>query len=493
MNPSSARTRRLAELDHLTAACVAFVRDHVASLPRDAARPPVVDDARGAAALKFREPIPRRRSPHRGAPLPARPRRREVVQHRRPRLLRLHPGGRHLRLGARRLHRPRDESLRWHRRRLRPSHAAEIEASTIRWLASVDMAMALVPAESTPRRGGRCRTCWRSSPRGLTACPSSSWTGRSTRRARPTCRSSKAARASQASCAIERARCSRSTVDAVSDVACARPDDRRGRRRRAQAVPDHCQRGHDEHGGHRSAAGDRGHRASARFVGPRRRGLWRLLLPRPGGARPPRGASRSATPSRRSPQRGSFFLPYGTGASCSADPDALRRAAHAVDAAYLQDVAAEDDTVNFTDVSPELSRDFRGGLRLCGSRCGSTASGRSAIRSRRSFVPSRGWRSWSSPDRSALRGRRRAAADRGRAFRLRNGVSDGRSTPAPPRAGECGRKRVHLLEHGDAWTKGDPAVVRPQLSQPRGPLARGGGCPSRRGRWARALKGRFRD
>jgi aromatic-L-amino-acid decarboxylase len=61
------------------------------------------------------------------------------------------------------------------------------------------------------------------------------------------------------------------------------------------------------------------------------------------------------------PHKG-LFLPYGTGGLVLRAPDVLRRA-HAVDAAYLQDVVAEDDTVNFTDVSPELSREFRG-LRL---------------------------------------------------------------------------------------------------------------------------------
>ncbi len=61
------------------------------------------------------------------------------------------------------------------------------------------------------------------------------------------------------------------------------------------------------------------------------------------------------------PHKG-LFLPYGTGALVLRDPEALRRA-HAVDAGYLRDVTAEDGVVNFTDVSPELSRDFRG-LRL---------------------------------------------------------------------------------------------------------------------------------
>ncbi len=61
------------------------------------------------------------------------------------------------------------------------------------------------------------------------------------------------------------------------------------------------------------------------------------------------------------PHKG-LFLPYGTGSLVLRAPDVLRRA-HAVDAAYLQDVVGDEDVVNFTDVSPELSREFRG-LRL---------------------------------------------------------------------------------------------------------------------------------
>ncbi len=61
------------------------------------------------------------------------------------------------------------------------------------------------------------------------------------------------------------------------------------------------------------------------------------------------------------PHKG-LFLPYGTGCLLVKDPEVLRRA-HASDAHYLQDVAAARGEVNFTDLSPELSRDFRG-LRL---------------------------------------------------------------------------------------------------------------------------------
>ncbi|MEV0612780.1 aminotransferase class V-fold PLP-dependent enzyme [Nonomuraea sp. NPDC050404] len=57
-----------------------------------------------------------------------------------------------------------------------------------------------------------------------------------------------------------------------------------------------------------------------------------------------------------------MFLPYGTGALIVRD-GALLRAAHHVSADYLQDLGPEDEIPNFTEYSPELSRDFRG-LRL---------------------------------------------------------------------------------------------------------------------------------
>jgi aromatic-L-amino-acid/L-tryptophan decarboxylase len=58
------------------------------------------------------------------------------------------------------------------------------------------------------------------------------------------------------------------------------------------------------------------------------------------------------------PHKG-LFLPYGTGCLLVRDGEALRRA-HVSGASYLQDVAGHP---GFTDLSPELSRDFRG-LRL---------------------------------------------------------------------------------------------------------------------------------
>jgi aromatic-L-amino-acid/L-tryptophan decarboxylase len=61
------------------------------------------------------------------------------------------------------------------------------------------------------------------------------------------------------------------------------------------------------------------------------------------------------------PHKG-LFLPYGTGCLLVRDRDLLRRA-HQGGAEYLQDAVAELDGPSFADLSPELSRDFRG-LRL---------------------------------------------------------------------------------------------------------------------------------
>jgi aromatic-L-amino-acid decarboxylase len=58
------------------------------------------------------------------------------------------------------------------------------------------------------------------------------------------------------------------------------------------------------------------------------------------------------------PHKG-MFLPYGTGCLLVRER-ALLRHAHQVEAAYLQDLGAEEEIPNFADYSPELSRDFRG-------------------------------------------------------------------------------------------------------------------------------------
>jgi aromatic-L-amino-acid/L-tryptophan decarboxylase len=58
------------------------------------------------------------------------------------------------------------------------------------------------------------------------------------------------------------------------------------------------------------------------------------------------------------PHKGLFF-PYGTGCLLVREQASLVRAFRA-DAEYLQDVASGEGQVNFSEMSPELSRDFRG-------------------------------------------------------------------------------------------------------------------------------------
>jgi aromatic-L-amino-acid decarboxylase len=57
------------------------------------------------------------------------------------------------------------------------------------------------------------------------------------------------------------------------------------------------------------------------------------------------------------PHKG-MFLPYGTGCLLVLRKDTLKRT-HSMDAEYLHDVRAQTSP-NFSDLSPELSRDFRG-------------------------------------------------------------------------------------------------------------------------------------
>lgn len=54
-----------------------------------------------------------------------------------------------------------------------------------------------------------------------------------------------------------------------------------------------------------------------------------------------------------------LFLPFGTGAVLVRDARALQRA-HSLHADYLPDMQQEDELVDFCEISPELSRDFRG-------------------------------------------------------------------------------------------------------------------------------------
>jgi aromatic-L-amino-acid decarboxylase len=58
------------------------------------------------------------------------------------------------------------------------------------------------------------------------------------------------------------------------------------------------------------------------------------------------------------PHKG-LFLPYGTGCLLVRDPEALRRA-HAVSADYLPPMQEDPDLPDFSQLSPELSRDWRG-------------------------------------------------------------------------------------------------------------------------------------
>ena len=54
-----------------------------------------------------------------------------------------------------------------------------------------------------------------------------------------------------------------------------------------------------------------------------------------------------------------LFLPFGTGAVLVRDARTLRRA-HSLHADYLPEMQREDELVDFCEISPELSRDFRG-------------------------------------------------------------------------------------------------------------------------------------
>ena len=85
-------------------------------------------------------------------------------------------------------------------------------------------------------------------------------------------------------------------------------------------------------------------------------GFFRLA---PGGAALLRGIEECDSITL-DPHKG-LFLPYGLGALLVRDGGALARA-HRDTASYVQDVA-EEGSLGFADLSPELSRDFRG-LRL---------------------------------------------------------------------------------------------------------------------------------
>jgi aromatic-L-amino-acid decarboxylase len=58
------------------------------------------------------------------------------------------------------------------------------------------------------------------------------------------------------------------------------------------------------------------------------------------------------------PHKG-LFLPYGTGALLVRNPQTLKKA-HSVSADYMPPIQADPDLPDFHELSPELSRDFRG-------------------------------------------------------------------------------------------------------------------------------------
>ena len=69
------------------------------------------------------------------------------------------------------------------------------------------------------------------------------------------------------------------------------------------------------------------------------------------------------------PHKG-LFMPYGTGCLLVKDPASLRRS-HSVQAHYMPGMQDDPDSVDFCEISPELSRNFRGlgvwlALKLCG-------------------------------------------------------------------------------------------------------------------------------
>jgi aromatic-L-amino-acid/L-tryptophan decarboxylase len=69
------------------------------------------------------------------------------------------------------------------------------------------------------------------------------------------------------------------------------------------------------------------------------------------------------------PHKG-LFMPYGTGSLLVKDPATLRRS-HSVSAHYMPGMQDDPDSVDFCEISPELSRNFRGlevwlAVELCG-------------------------------------------------------------------------------------------------------------------------------
>ena len=72
------------------------------------------------------------------------------------------------------------------------------------------------------------------------------------------------------------------------------------------------------------------------------------------------------------PHKG-LFMPYGSGCLLVKDPGTLRRS-HSVSAHYMPGMQDDPDSVDFCEISPELSRNFRGlGIWLAVKLCGLAA------------------------------------------------------------------------------------------------------------------------
>ena len=72
-------------------------------------------------------------------------------------------------------------------------------------------------------------------------------------------------------------------------------------------------------------------------------------------------AGKNCRPAVLDPHKG-MFVPYGSGCLLVRDAETLRRA-HSIDADYMPTLQEDADLVDFCQISPELSRDYRG-LRL---------------------------------------------------------------------------------------------------------------------------------
>ena len=137
----------------------------------------------------------------------------------------------------------------------------------------------------------------------------------------------------------------------------ARARGRRGSGRGEESFPRRRQRRQRQHGRRGRSRGARGPRRAGTPLVPRGRGVRRLLSPDRAGPRGMAGAERSDSIAL-DPHK-SLFLPYGTGSLLVRDGDALKRA-HALSAVYLPSMQEDPDLVDFNQISPELSRDWRG-------------------------------------------------------------------------------------------------------------------------------------